>query len=256
MAFLAAEAAYALPTVLDFESLVHGEIVGGQFSVRHGVTISAINIGEDHNLAIAFDSTLTGTADPDLEDPWIFNGNTGNIPEGTLLGKVLIISENNVRDKDNDNLIASPDDEGSRPAGSIFFDFDFPLAEIGFDLIDVEGPGEFEPDVDGGFFATFFTGGTELASVGFGDFIDNTSLFFDSTVTYGNNLANRISPISASALSIAAFDRVEINFGGSAAIDNLTWTPVPGTPIPEPSSLALFGVAVAGLVSRRRSRGV
>ena len=44
-AFLAAETAYALPIMLDFESLVHGEIVGGQFSVSHGVTISAINTG-------------------------------------------------------------------------------------------------------------------------------------------------------------------------------------------------------------------
>ena len=126
MAFLAAEAAYALPTVLDFESLMHGEIVGGQFSVSHGVTISATNIGGGPDLAIAFDSTKTGTADPDLEDPWTFMGSTGNIPEGTILGKVLIIAEND-EDKNNDNLIDSPDDEGSRPAGSIFFDFDFPL---------------------------------------------------------------------------------------------------------------------------------
>ena len=50
--------------LIDFNSLVHGEIVNSQFS---GLTISAVNVGGGPNLAVAFNSNLTGTQDPDLE---------------------------------------------------------------------------------------------------------------------------------------------------------------------------------------------
>ncbi len=77
------------------------------------------------------------------------------------------------------------------------------------------------------FVATFFMGGTELARVGFDQFINENSMFYDPTVEYGNNKANRITPITVDALSsftgtsITAFDKVEFNLGGSSAIDNI-----------------------------------
>jgi len=208
--------------VLDFDDLPQGDIVSSQFLKTNGVTISAKNFGNGPGLAIIFDSLNPTGGDNDLAGPpW----DGGNLASGTtVLGKILIIAENDV-DVDFDGLIDFPDDEGNRPAGSIFFDFENPMCSVGFDLIDVEGPSEFGRN--SGFVATFFMGGSELARVGFDQFINENSMFFDPTVEYGNNKANRISPLTVDALSkftgtsITAFDKVEFNLGGSSAIDNI-----------------------------------
>jgi len=208
--------------VLDFDDLPQGDIVSSQFLKTNGVTISAKNFGNGPGLAIIFDSLNPTGQDYDLAGPpW----KGGNLASGnTVLGKILIIAENDV-DMDGDGLIDIPDDEGNRPAGSIYFDFEDPMCSVGFDLIDVEGPSEFGRN--SGFVATFFMDGTELARVGFDQFINENSMFYDPTVEYGNNNANRISPISVDSLSsftgtsITAFDKVEFNLGGSSAIDNI-----------------------------------
>ncbi len=248
---------------LDFNTLPggglieHGRIINSQYFLSNGVTISGDNVGGGPDLVVAFDTSETGTRDPDLEDP--FSG--GNIDPQTFLGNVLIIQENSWGSADG--IVNHPDDEGSRPAGSIFFDFTDPITEIGFDLLDVEGPDEYGSN--SGYVASFFINNQELARVGFNEFIDSGSLFYDSTVAYGNNSANRIQPITAAKLStfantvIEKFDRVEINFGGSAAIDNLVYTSFapPNQAIPEASSVliwALLGLTAGGY-KRRRSLG-
>ncbi len=208
--------------VLDFDDLPQGDIVSSQFLKTNGVSISAKNFGNGLGLAIIFDSLNPTGGDNDLAGPpW----EGGNLASGnTVLGKILIIAENDV-DLDLDGLIDFPDDEGNRPAGSIYFDFENPMCSVGFDLIDVEGPSEFGRN--SGFVATFFMGGSELARVGFDQFINENSMFYDPTVEYGNNKANRILPITVESLStftgtsITAFDKVEFNLGGSSAIDNI-----------------------------------
>jgi len=208
--------------VLDFDDLPQGDIVSSQFLKTNGITISAKNFGSGPGLAIIFDSLNPTGQDYDLAGPPWEGGNLASA--NTVLGKILIIAENDV-DLDGDGLIDFPDDEGNRPAGSIYFDFENPMCSVGFDLIDVEGPSEFGRN--SGFVATFFMGGAELARVGFDQFINENSMFYDPTVEYGNNKANRISPISVDALSsftgtsITAFDKVEFNLGGSSAIDNI-----------------------------------
>ncbi len=208
--------------VLDFDDLPQGDIVSLQFLKTNGVTISAKNFGNGPGLAIVFDSLNPTGGDYDLAGPpW----EGGNLASGnTVLGKILIIAENDV-DLDLDGLIDYPDDEGNRPAGSIFFDFENPMCSVGFDLIDVEGPSEFGRN--SGFVATFFMGGSELARVGFDQFINENNMFYDPTVEYGNNKVNRIEPLTVDELStftgtsITAFDKVEFNLGGSSAIDNI-----------------------------------
>jgi len=208
--------------ILDFDDLPQGDIVSSQFLKTNGVSISAKNFGNGPELAIIFDSLNPTGHDYDLAGPPWEGGNLAST--NTVLGKILIIAENDV-DLDGDGLIDFPDDEGNRPAGSIYFDFENPMCSVGFDLIDVEGPSEFGRN--SGFVATFFIDGAELARVGFDQFINENSMFYDPTVEYGDNKANRISPISVDALSsftgtsITAFDKVEINLGGSSAIDNI-----------------------------------
>ncbi len=245
---------------VDFESLQHGEIVTQQFETSDGLTIEVVNFtGPD--AAIVFDSNRRRTADRDLESPFV----QGNLAPTSSLGNLLIIAEN-LRDHNNDGLVDSPDDEGSRPAGVISFAFDDALASFGFDLIDVEGPSEF--GADSGFVATFFSDSTELARVGFGSFVDPQSNFFDPTVVFGDNSANRIDPITAETLGINPFNRVDVNFGGSAAIDNIRYEfaleppqsqppvvqPVQTSEIPEPASWLVLSAAACLAMGQRHRR--
>jgi len=115
--FLFYDTSEAEALVLDFDDLAQGEIVSSQFLKTQGVTISAINFGSGPGLAIIFDSLNPTGGDYDLAGPSWAGGNLASA--NTVLGKILIISENDI-DSNLDGLIDFPDDEGSRPAGSIF----------------------------------------------------------------------------------------------------------------------------------------
>ena len=47
------------------------------------------------------------------------------------------------------------------------------------------------------------------------NFVDQSSVFYDPTVEYGDRSANRISPIQAASFSSGGFDQVVIQFGGA-----------------------------------------
>ena len=59
-------------------ALVHGEVVDTDFA---GVTITAVNPNKAFDLAVVFDTTVMGTSDPDLEDPFTA-GNAAGEREG------------------------------------------------------------------------------------------------------------------------------------------------------------------------------
>jgi hypothetical protein len=157
------------------------------------VTIRADNKNRPSNLdfAVIFDSRQSSSNpnDPDLQYPW----NSGNI-KTEWLGNILIIEENGRRDASNPNFIDRlPDDEGGRPAGYIEFEFGIPIIEFGFDLIDVEN--DIERDL--GSFASFQSSTGGMKEVRFTEFLDSSSPFFVAGLEFGNNSANRISPINA-----------------------------------------------------------
>ena len=230
-------------TTFDFESLVHGEIVTNQFAPL--LNVSAINPNRGFDIAAAFDTSLMGTADPDLEGPPWAGGNLAISPTETQLGRALIIAENDT-DANADGILDDPDDEGSRPAGQLIFDFSMDINAFGFDVIDIEGNVmEFSR-------LEFFNDGMLVGTVGFNEFTSAASTFYDASIQFGNNSANRISPITSSLLvdagfgdAVDGFDRVIIHAGGSSAYDNIT--------IPAPSGL----LAIAGgwmMLNPRRRR--
>lgn len=237
---------------LDLSGLEHGDVVSG--TTINGVTIGVNNFdtnngprseSDSDDYAVIFDSRETPTRDSDLEDPFSLGNLAGRIDVGNL----VIIQETGVP-------TSTPDDEGSRPAGNLFFDFDRAVTSFGFDLIDVEEVGEFDEGT--GFVATFVSG-DEAFQVGFREFAESSiansqteaATFFDPSVVFGNNSANRISPITAAQFGLTSFDSVTVNFGGSAGIANINFTPVPS-----PSAVAgsLIGVVGLGCVSYRQRR--
>jgi hypothetical protein len=228
--------------ILDFESQTNGKIVKNQYTgYAGGITVTADNFrvgGPD--LAIVFDTRKTNTRDPDLEGP---NWASGNL-RGVVEGNILIIAENST-DANHDGLIDQPDDEGAKPPGEITFKFKQPQASIGFDLIDVDGPIEW--DDTRGFFS-FLKDSHEVGRVRLPDFITPSSPFFDPTVVYHDNSANRIKPISMTQFGGTSFDTLVANYGWCMGLDNLNFTPFV---VPEPTA-ALASIACAGLMIARR----
>ena len=235
----------AVIITFDEPGLNHGTILNNQLFGTYGLTASALNTGGGPNLAVIFDSNRTGTRDGDLQFTGYGSNNSrwdgGNIA-ATPLGNLLIIQENN--EGTGDGIADKPDDEGTKPAGKLTLEFATPLTAIGFDLIDIEDNSEKTE----GNFATFYMGGAELATVGFAEFESGGG--FDQGATFGDNFANRISPITIADLGIATpFDKVEFRLEGSGAIDNINTTAVP-----EPATMILVGVGLVGLAGCQRRR--
>jgi MYXO-CTERM domain-containing protein len=224
---------------IDFEGLSHGEIVSNQY-LASGVLVTAVNPNRPFDLAIAFDTNQTGTADPDLEGP---NWSGGNLAPIADLGNILVISE-------NDYPQSSPDDEGMSPAGQLIFDFDTPILEFGIDLIDLDHP-DTTPT-----YLRFFGEGNLVLEIDVSDFTNQGSDLYDPSITYGEHSANRLAPISLLPPpegddAFTWVTRVEVGLGESGGVDNLFYTTVPS-----PGALALLGLAaLAGRVYRRRHVG-
>lgn len=229
IAAIVALAGSAHAETITFNELEHGRIVNTQYTSL-GVTVSANNVARPFDIAVAFDSQRTNTADPDLEDPW----DRGNIPANTRLGKILIIQESNTGI--GDGIANNPDDEGSRPAGDITFTFSRPMTKFGTDIIDIESA----VAETGGL--KFYRNNTLLAYVTWSMFLNPASSYYDPTIVLGDNSANRIAPIFASRFGVDGFDKVVVTMGGSGGVDNIV--------LPTPASALLL----VGLAAFRRRR--
>lgn len=214
---------------IDFEEFTHGQII----RTSQGVGIRTTNTGGGPDIGLAFDTNETGTRDVDLQfiSPSIPTGEngwaSGNIDLDTDLGNIMIIQENLAGC--SRSFCLEPDDEGSRPAGFIEFDYSNvgPFRTFEMDVIDIVVSSRTpEPgSVD------FFLGDVHLREVMFTEFVK-------PDVIYGNNSVNRLQFVKG-----LEFDRVIVSLNGSGGIDNVTTSAVP-----EPSAALLF---VIGAVAMR-----
>ena len=236
----------AAAITLDFEEFDplfdHGRIV----TSSQGVTINATNLSRGPDYAVVFDSNRSGTQDEDLQrlSPSIPGGEdgwkSGNLSPDTDMGFVLIVQENS-RGCD-DGVCDLADDEGSRPAGTL--DFDFSAVEGGlftslqFDFVDLESTSAEAGAID------FFLDSSLVGS------IDFTTLAAMNGVTFGDNSANTMPLIDVASFGISTvFDQTVFHVGGSGAVDNIV-----AKPVPEPGAALMFalGAVIVGRSVRRR----
>ena len=260
-------------SVQNFDSLSHGQIVSDQFyddGSDTGFQVFGKNFHDGRELIVAFDTRKDDTRDPDLEAPFedgnlIVDGKNQDFNGNAIdFNAALIIQEgprkrfDGGRPNGDGTFLETPndaDDEGRRDpggAGSITFDFNRPISSFGIDLLDVEGVTE-------AFSFVFSSNGVEVATVEFKEFISSPVFVqTEHEVDFGDNSANRIVPITAKKLTdftettIASFDQVTVNLGGSGALDNIRYTQA----VPEPTSLAVWlgaMFAFVGCFNRRRS---
>ena len=237
----------AADVILDFDlGIAPGQIIDDEYFALYGVTIHAVNLNTNPDLAVAFDSgdmaAAAAAGDEDLLTP----GSLGNAA-AEAFNNVLIIQENPGSANEGDEALSDtiPDDEGARPAGSLFFDFSIPITSFSTVLIDVEGDEEWSfsgMDPISGFLRGR-SGGSAGMIVGTIPFASLPTL--DGSIVFGDNSVNRTPTIDW-----GLFDHLEINFGGSGAVGELRFTPVP-----EPGTLALFGLGALGLLAYFRRRG-
>ncbi|RNC82573.1 MAG: hypothetical protein ED559_12585 [Phycisphaera sp.] len=221
--------------VYDFGTLVHGEVVANQFAPD--LVVSGTNPNRAFDIIAAFDTTEMNTSDPDLQGPPWSGGNLAVSATEVVIGNALIIAENNT-DANNDGVLDDPDDEISRPSGTIDLSFATSVPVFGLDIIDIEGVVEEESSLD------FYSNGNIVGTVNFTAFTDNVSAYFDPSVQFGNNHANRIQPIPAADFGVLGFDRVVINVGGSSAYDTFV--------VPSPSSAVLLSAGLLLGIRKRR----
>ncbi|MFK7788147.1 MAG: hypothetical protein AB8C95_01470, partial [Phycisphaeraceae bacterium] len=212
---------------------------------------------------VVFNTALRQTRDRDLEGP---NGSNGSWAKGNLkqsrdtLGNILILQEvdrNFAGYTDaSETAVNRPDDEGRRSggtspgAGEITFDFTKHVDSFGFTLIDVEETGEFNRET--GFFAVF-SDGTNSTKVSFADLIDSNSIYYDPTIKFGDNSANRIAALTAAELGLEKIQSATINLGGSGGVGEFTVTGVP-SPTAAIAGVALMGVLLGRRGNRRQDR--
>ena len=241
---------------IDLNQYSHGTIING---VDLGsVIIDGDNFHNSLDHVVIFDTNLRNTRDTDLQGP---NGSSGSWARGNLsqssetLGNILILQEvdrNFAGYTDgSQTAVKKPDDEGRRSggtnpgAGEITFNFNSQVNSFGFTLIDVEETGEFNSET--GFFA-MFSDGNKTTKVSFADLIDSNSIYYDPSIKFGNNSANRIEALTAAELGLERIQYATINLGGSGGVGQLNVTGVPSP------TAAIAGVAIMGVLLGRRGK--
>lgn len=217
--FGSSHSAIALTLTFDEPFVEHGTIIDDQYSSQ-GVIIRAANTGGGPDLAVAYDTTPraennVSNRDSDLTGDWGY-------------GNALILQENG---QCSSLTCYLPDDEGSRPSGSIFLEFDTVINGFSFDFIDFE-----QPEVTGAEVRYLDENSNEVGSISFSDL---------SGAIFGDNSFNSSGYIQLNGLGVRTLD---FNLGGSGALDNISVSTVP-----LPASFSIFALGLVGLqVFRRR----
>lgn len=250
-AFLAAGPAKA--GVIDFEvdgsgaAIQLGDVIENQYAAGIfgappgiGATFSVINPNRSHDFLVAFDTDNPTGGDNDLAGPFL-PGNNNTTGEGALSpGNVLIIQENTDSCTSDGNggytNCTDPDDEGRRPAGTISIVFTDAVDLVSMDLFDIE---LLEDGMTENNRIRLYSDAAKTLPIN----ID----FFTPAMGSGNAADNKWDRVMFGVDDVMAID---VNFGGSGALDNIVFNY--NVSVPAPAALALLGLGMIGLGLRRR----
>ena len=216
--FLALASSTASAIVVGFDEFDAGTIIDDEYAAGPGpggVFISAENFNNSLDVAVVFDTNNVTGGDVDLAAPFLLLNEVPLSP-----GNVLIIQENGPCSELSCDV---PDDEGGRPAGTFTLEFVAPVILESIDFFDIE------EEESMGSIRLFDSQGAMLPGM------------FAVPNTGGDNTWGRVT------FSVTGVSRVEIDMGGSGAIDNITFSVVP-----VPAAAWLFGSGLGLLVVVRR----
>jgi len=213
--------------VINFDNLATGTIVDDEYSTVVSISVNNKRAGAP-DLGVVFDTTNYTGGDSDLAGP--FDSNNDALADGFEAFNVLIIQENSAGCDIVIGICDEPDDEGSRPAGTFFFTFEKLVTLESIDFFDVE---------------TTENGETENNAIKLFDAANNEILpgEFYTPDTGGDNMWDQVF------FGVDGVKRIELNMGGSGAIDNIRFTVVP-----IPAAAWLFGSGLIGLAGLARRK--
>ena len=232
---------------IGFEGEANGQaLAGNEFA---GVTISSSDTGSTHLGPTIFDSSLPGPNDAGADPDLLVN-----------LGNLLILQNTAFPTQSAATIFDTPNDEANYSPtgeGNLLFSFDNPVEVQTIDLVDLNGGAEVDITL------TDVLGNTlvyevpemwteDIADCGFT--CDGFKTFDLQTLAAqaGETVLNAIAPapVVTGPYDDSSVVSIAFRFHGSspsAAIDNLSFVPEPGTGL-----LLALGVAVAA-GSRRRA---
>ncbi len=193
--------AYA-QTTIDFNGFSNGQRIDTEIV---GLILSSS--GGPINDPVIFDSQVVQGGDPDLngpplDSPWA-SGNLAN----TALGNLLIVQENSAGC--DASSCTTPDDNAA--SGKITVDFQgTDICSWRTALIDI---GDGDPSEFGEF--RFFSGGGQVGATRAWESLPGIGAL-------GDRSANTFNTITAASQG-GSWDKVEIRFDGSGAVDNITF---------------------------------
>ncbi|MEM8782654.1 MAG: PTPA-CTERM sorting domain-containing protein [Planctomycetota bacterium] len=223
-----------------------------------GLTVLKLDGTTSGSMVHALDANVRVSAESNYDDSWDavlaydFNGHPelsyggqqfdgswdgGNIADFNGLGDGLVIA----------GRVPAKILEARKNPGTMYFHFDEPATRFGLVVVDIDGD---ELDPSSGYFLRFSYQGEVVDTLDYADFTTPGSGFYDASIAFGDNTANRFRAISADALgdgSFARFDEVAFTPGGSQVVAEVSYA------VPTPTALAA-GLSLLGLSAMRRKR--